>query len=140
MENLLGKKCLGFKFETILHPQMDKYVGKIGEITDVDNKTVGITFNGINRLFYPISEVYKYLVTEEVPTLGEGKLMLVSDDEKHWFKLIVCFKHNNKFYIKTSKESTFFYSYAYAKEIKVEVTMQEIADKFNININDLKII
>lgn len=142
MEKLLGKKCLGFKFENRYGyiKIIDKYIGQIGEITYVDDKSVAITFNDGKYWFYPPAEVHKHLVTEEIPTLGEGKLMLVSDDENHWIEVIVFYKHNGKYYAKMSKESIYFFSYDYAKEITAEVTMQEIADKFNININDLKII
>lgn len=144
MEKLLGRKCLGFKLQNGYLPysqHMDKYVGEIGEIVLITfNKSVKIQFKDGKYFYYPLSEVHKYLVTEEIPTLGEGKLMLVSEDENHWIEMIVCFKHNNKYYTKMSKESMFFYTYEYAKEIIVKVTMQEIADKFNINIKDLKII
>lgn len=89
-QRLIGKKVLGFKFEDIgsirYDEIMDKYIGKIGEVTKTyKDKTCRVDFED-DYYFYPTDQIEANLVEDEIPTLSDGVMMLVrNDDEKEWF-------------------------------------------------------
>ena len=94
-----------------------------------------------DNLFYPFDSLYKKMSLEpEVQELGEGVLMEVSDyeDFSKSVRRIVIGKFNNSFIVCESSFSRIF-RYEYARPIKTTLTKQEIADKFDIDINQLKI-
>lgn len=138
IEELIGKKVKGFKFESnenlVYYRYMGKYIGKIGYVTKkYDDGTCRIDFGG-NYFFYPIDQIEDHLVEEEtkphsfcetpeekctmnycddngcqnrkrvlveeneIPTLTDGFMMLVSDDNENWEKIKVFGKKDNFFY------------------------------------------
>jgi hypothetical protein len=90
MKNYVGRKIRGFKFQdgtdgVIWYESMIDNIDKIGEIIEQRKSVVRIRFD--NRHFcYPISLIEQHLIDEtpEIPQLGEGVLMMVSDNEKDW--------------------------------------------------------
>ena len=71
--------------------------------------------------------------------IQEGRWMMVSDNEKRWVRRFVVGKSNGLFisynHINGSKD------WIFAKEIptKTILTMQEIADKFNLDVENIEI-
>lgn len=70
MENLIGKKIKGFKFNSDLnrplnyYPEMKSFVGKIGIIRRVYPKAVEILFD-TSIWFYPLAEIQPHLIPLE---------------------------------------------------------------------------
>jgi hypothetical protein len=90
MKNYIGRKCKGFRFEDGLANltfslMMQKHMGEIGEIKYQGNEHVVIQFKD-DRLSYPISLIEPHLIPEspEIPQLGEGVEMEVSNDDITW--------------------------------------------------------
>jgi hypothetical protein len=91
MKNYVGRKCKGFRFEDETDgvewiKRKSNYIGKIGIIKYQCNDHVVIEFND-NIGYYPISLIEQHLIEEEtpeIPQLGEGVLMKVSDDGESW--------------------------------------------------------
>ena len=104
MKNYIGRKCKGFRFEDGLanltfSSMMQKHMGEIGEIKYQGNEHVVIQFKD-DRLSYPISLIEPHLFPEtpEIPQLGEGVEMEVSDDGVEWLKRkVVAQRHNGSF-------------------------------------------
>lgn len=73
MENLIGRKIRGFKFESSLDlgfdKKMDKYIDEVGDILEVDETSVGVRFKDSEYWYYPKEEALKHLV----PDVEEGK-------------------------------------------------------------------
>jgi hypothetical protein len=71
MEELIGKSIRGFKFDTKgllpFPPSMEKYIGQIGKIINVDEKAgdVAVDFGVRDVWYYPLDQVKKHLVEEE---------------------------------------------------------------------------
>ena len=65
MEDLVGKKVRGFKFEGDYVPQMDKHIGEVGKIISVklSKKTVRVEFTN-GSWCYPADQIEKHLVKE----------------------------------------------------------------------------
>ena len=89
MENLVGKKMKGFRFEPTSGcsyvDSMDKHIGEIGVITKQDKETIRVKFKE-DWWNYPLPKALEYIIQDEpiVPELGEGVLMEVSDGGKLW--------------------------------------------------------
>jgi hypothetical protein len=101
MKNYIGRKCKGFRFEDIGFTNfMEKYIGKIGEIISQNRLNVLIQFE-TNSYFYPISLIEPYLIPEspEIPQLGEGVEMEVSNTGIEWFKRNVIAQRHDGLYI-----------------------------------------
>ena len=84
MEDLIGKKVRGFKFEGDYVPQMDKHIGEVGEIisVSVSLKRVRVQFNkSIWR--YPADQIEKHLV-KELPK----SFACTNTNQKLWDKFI----------------------------------------------------
>jgi hypothetical protein len=92
MKNYIGRKCKGFRFEdetddTPWVQSMENHINEVGLIADQDNYSVRINFKN-NWWNYPISLIEPYLIPEspEIPQLGEGIEMEVSDNGIEWVK------------------------------------------------------
>lgn len=78
MENLIGKKMYGFKYETtdnlIYASALDKYIFAIGTITGVSeaNNFVKVSFDSDDSFFYPLHLVEQYLVPDKLTTFDEN--------------------------------------------------------------------
>lgn len=72
MEDLIGRKMIGFRFEDDEHrffcaDTMEKYVGSLGEILHFGmNGTVCVKFPNGDGFYYPIELVEEYLIPEEI--------------------------------------------------------------------------
>ena len=100
MKNYIGRKCKGFKFESGVDSvtwdlSMEPQIGKIGVIKIQCKDYVGVKFgngswdNPISIIWhYPISLIEPHLIPEtpEIPQLGEGIEMEVSDDNITWYR------------------------------------------------------
>ena len=66
MENLLHRKIKGFKFEYYrkqgYNSKMNKHIGKIGKITELDKDDVKVQFEDGNRWYYPIYLIQEHLI------------------------------------------------------------------------------
>jgi hypothetical protein len=91
MENYIGRKCKGFRFEdgplVRWDSEKEDYIGQVGEVVIQGKNDVTLKFdNGKYGIFlcYPISLIEEHLIPE-IPQLVEGELMEVSDDGMYWF-------------------------------------------------------
>jgi hypothetical protein len=98
MKNYIGKKIRGFRFESemddlLFNRGMRKNIGEIGEIIVQHESSVKIQFEK-EFWYYPISLVDEHLVEEtpEIPQLGEGVLMQISDTGKKWSEAYIIAK------------------------------------------------
>jgi hypothetical protein len=105
MKNYIGRKCKGFRFEDGLanltfSSMMQKHMGEIGEIKYQGNEHVVIQFKD-DRLSYPISLIEPHLIPEtpEIPQLGEGVEMEVSNDDITWYNRNVIAQMQDGWYI-----------------------------------------
>lgn len=68
MENLIGKKVRGFKFESykykslVFNPRMEEYLSKIGVIMERNEFGWGVKFEDGSQYTYPAEEIKQYLV------------------------------------------------------------------------------
>lgn len=144
MNNLKGRKIKGFEFrddELNYDIAMDKHIGEVGEITRVFSFSARVQFEN-NSWNYPLDQIEKHLIPEEneIPELGEGVLMEVSDcgDFDVSYKEVVIGSYKGLFLV---GEPTHISYWKYARPIKEKLvlTHKQIADKFNIDINQLEI-
>ena len=99
------------------------------------------------------TEDYELKEENEINTNGfeyfGDTLMGVSNDGERWFKRVVFGKKNNKYIAwagldchtlegARAENSTFLWKYA--KPIKTNLTIKEIADKFGLDVNEIEII
>ena len=91
MKNYVGRKIRGFRFEDGTdgigwYKDKEKCIGKIGVITRQGQYFVSVDFNLVFKRDYPISLIEPHLIEEspEIPQLGDGVLMEVSDDGVYW--------------------------------------------------------
>jgi hypothetical protein len=104
-QELIGRKVRGFEFnhqeECLFSQTMKKYIGKIGIIKELGSKykiAFKVLFDDGEFYYYPADQIEAHLVEEEVPTLSDGVMMLVSDDGWKWHKQKVIGKKDNYFY------------------------------------------
>ena len=142
--NLKGRKIKGFKFEDInigYFPGMNSFIGEVGEITHVYIDRVSIYFKE-DSWFYPIDQIEKHLIPEEneIPELGEGVLMEVSDFEDFNLSCERMVIGNYKgLFIVGELSNINCWEYARPIKEKVVLTHKQIAEKFDIDINQLEI-
>jgi hypothetical protein len=145
MKKLIGRKCKGFKFESVsvsYNDKMDKHIGEPGEIMQVSSDSVMVQFKK-EFYSYPLNKIENHLVPEKtnIPELGEGVLMEVSnyEDFEESYEENVLLMYRNRFV--AVDEEGFIYAWKYGRKIqeKVTLTKQEIADKFGYDINQLVI-
>jgi hypothetical protein len=105
MKNYTGRKIRGFSFNDIkdvaaFASSMEKCIGKVGEIISETRETVMVRFR-YDSWHYPISLIEPHLIEEEtpeIPQLGEGVLMQVSDDGIKWCERYVIAKSTKGFF------------------------------------------
>ena len=144
MNNLIGRKIRGFKFKDKspkFQDSMSVHIGEIGEINSVLDDRVLIEFEGVSW-YYPLDLIENHLIPEEneIPELGEGVLMEVSDckDFEVSYKEVVIGSYKGLFLVGERTHIT-YWKYARPIKEKVVLTHKQIAEKFNIDINQLKI-
>jgi hypothetical protein len=121
MKNYVGRKCKGFRFEdktdgTPWGELMEKFIGKVGLIVYQYDNYVIISFEN-DWLNYPISLIEPHLIPEspEIPQLGEGVEMEVSNNGIEWFKRSVIAQMSNGLYITGHDD---FWTWKYARPIQ----------------------
>jgi len=105
MKNYVGRKCKGFRFKNGTdHIQwdgyMENYIGQVGEVVTQGENHVNIEFDNHASWLYPISLIEEHLIPEspEIPQLGEGVEMEVSNDGINWCKIkVLAQKHDGVF-------------------------------------------
>jgi hypothetical protein len=108
MKNYVGRKCKGFRFEDGIDgidgvrwgSDMHHHIGEIGEITKQEDDSVRIQFQN-DFWYYPISLIEPHLIPEipEIPQLGEGVDMEVSNTGIEWFIRRVIAKRHDRLFI-----------------------------------------
>jgi hypothetical protein len=111
MKNYVGRKIRGFKFKNVKDVvvwtlSMKKHIGEVGEIIGETEELVRVQFTS-DTWYYPISLIEPHLIEEtpEIPQLGEGVLMQVSDNEKDWTEDYIIAKLTNGSFLSRSKLS-----------------------------------
>jgi len=100
-EKLIGRKVLGFKFEgnniIFYDDEMDRNICEEGIIKKYNdcNKSFAVEFKNVYWA-YPADQIEAHLVEDEIPTLSDGVMMLVSDNEERWHKRKVIGKRGIK--------------------------------------------
>jgi hypothetical protein len=119
MENHIGRKCKGFRFEhgtdgVNWNSNMEKYIGEIGVIIEQKDFNVIIEFQSF-WWNYPISLIEEHLIPEfpEIPQLGEGVEMKVRHENTKWQIKKVIAQTKDGLYL-----SEHFASYKYAQPIQ----------------------
>jgi len=113
MKNYVGKKIRGFRFGygidgVIWEQGMEAYIGKKGLIINEFNDYATIEFNDDETWNYPISLIEPHLIEEEspeIPQLGEGVLMEVSDSGTKWSKAYIIARLANGRFLDRNKLS-----------------------------------
>jgi hypothetical protein len=144
--NLIGKKVKGFKFEDgkyngLSFPnEMNHYIGKVGIIDEYNetNNRYKVEFED-DYLFYPAELIEQHLVEhdplDDLPIIGDGVLMEVSNQNITWIYKNVFAKYNNSFVAWTDHESTISIQlWEHARPItpKTKITRKEFESKFEI--------
>jgi hypothetical protein len=147
--NLIGKKVRGFKFDVdnIYYSYlMDKHIGEIGTIINYDDnqKYFDVDF-GYKQWAYPEELIEQHLVEEnpldDLPIIGDGVLMEVSDDGANWIKRIVFAKYEKYFLAHDGVEDIRNVNYSIcpkpwinARPItpKTKITRKQFEQKFEI--------
>ena len=155
MKELIGKKIKGFSFKSksaslpIYNKEMDNYIGKIGVIYSVGKGFIDVQFD--NRPWsYPLPEALNHIV-EEHPQRGDEVLVWDGDENNAVKRIFVS-------YIEGSYSPVYCVSNGFEKDFKTEklfhttnyknyktipqktkLTLQQIADKFGIDVNDLEV-
>jgi hypothetical protein len=104
MKNYVGRKCKGFRFEsgtdhTHWVSSMESYIGEIGYIKEQHIDCVIVDFK-TTLICYPISLIEEHLIPEtpEIPQLGEGVNMEVSNTGIEWFiERVIAKRHDGLF-------------------------------------------
>jgi hypothetical protein len=105
MKNYIGRKCKGFRFESVrnsigFNVGMEEHIGEIGEIVYENQLNVMIQFKK-GGWYYPISLIEPHLIPEtpEIPQLGEGIEMEVSNALIPWQKRKIIAKRHDGLFI-----------------------------------------
>jgi hypothetical protein len=105
MKNYIGRKCKGFRFEdeTDKVPwvqSMENFIKKMGLISNQRDDSVRIEFEK-GWWNYPISLIEEHLIPEspEIPQLGEGVEMEVSNDDILWYTRNIIAQMQDGWYI-----------------------------------------
>lgn len=129
-ERLIGKKVKGFKFEgrkgCTFNANMIDVVGLEGhiEIYERELNTFKVIFSDMISWHYPADQIEAHLVENEIPTLSDGVMMLVSDDGENWEKHNVIGQKNELFYAWVDNMLVYF---KYAKPLEPTKEQQLIA-------------
>lgn len=83
MENLIGKKVIGFKFEDdyniFFDERMNNYIGQVGEIDDIYYSNVEVRFEDGQIWVYPFELIEDYLV-------DEPKELVEEESKSGWYR------------------------------------------------------
>jgi hypothetical protein len=142
MKNYVGRKCKGFRFEDGTdglewNPMMRHHIKEVGVIEIQYKNSVRVQFEGYNWS-YPISLIEPYLIPEtpEIPQLGEGVEMEVSDDNEKWYIKAVIAQMQDGLFV---TNDNCFLTWKYARPIQ-EVKKYTKEDLVKILGHDFEII
>jgi len=129
-ERLIGRKVRGFKFEyasVLFKSYMSAYIGKEGIVEEkaILTNSFLVAFEDGSKFYYPADQIESHLVEDEIPTLSDGVMMLVSFNNIDWFERKVLGKKNNSFYCWNEEYKNLIQVWDYAKEITIEPTKEE---------------
>jgi hypothetical protein len=138
---LIGKKVKGFKFDVsspLYFSTMNKHIDEVGEIDCyvLVNNSFGVRFKD-DYWYYPAELIKQHLVEEspldDLPIIGDGVLMEVSDRGDYWYKAEVYCKIKDTF-IAYMKSNDSINQWQYARPItpKTKITRKEFESKFEI--------
>lgn len=154
MKELIGKKIKGFKFKAdkniAYFYNMNNHIGKVGVIREVFDECVRVKFDDNNYYSYPLPEALNHIV-EEHPQRGDEVLIWDGDETDAVKRIFLAYIEGANYPINVvtngyeenfKNGETFATSkYRHYKTIpqKTKLTMQQIADKFGIDVNYLEI-
>ncbi|MFW6248206.1 MAG: hypothetical protein ACOC4J_00380 [Bacteroidota bacterium] len=121
----------------VFSKNMEFFKGKICTITEADGKYClddNLFFNWTDEMLEPVEE----------KTFPREMLVWDDNESKSLPKKVIFYNHGNKFPWLVESESTsgIYIGYKHAKEIEpqqVELTLEDIAEKFNVPVDKLKI-
>lgn len=153
MKELIGKNIKGFIFEpkksTIFLSEMNDFIGKIGIIIEADDEDVKVSFDGC-IWFYPLPEALNHIV-EEHPQRGDEVLVWDEDEIYAVKRIFLAYIEGANYPVQVVYEvdvenfkngKTFsMSSFKHYKPLpqKTKLTLQQIADKFGVDVNDLEV-
>jgi hypothetical protein len=155
MKELIGKKIKGFKFEETdclpyNNKEMDNYIGKVGVITKVRDEDVRVKFEDDNYYFYPLSEALNHIV-EKHPQRGDEVLVWDIDESKAEPRIFLAYIERAMYPVqvvhggceKDYKNGNHFdtdrFKFYKLPPQKTNLTLQQIADKFGIDVKSLEV-
>ena len=156
MKNLIGKQIRGFKFietencETVgWNNSMETYIGKLGTIIEAYGDYVRVKFEDGKNWVYPINLIKDHLVGE-LPERGDTILVWddgMDPDEAIFLAFIpgaalpvICVQPCDEDNFRNEIPfDTLSYQYWKPASGRVKLTLQDIADKFGIDVNRLEI-
>lgn len=93
MENLIGRKVRGFKFDKIqglkYYRHMDKYINNIGEIINQYDLDLDVRFENGDIRQYPLDQIKEHLVDERQPSISKVLDFYKDVESIEWVKGIV---------------------------------------------------
>jgi DNA-directed RNA polymerase sigma subunit (sigma70/sigma32) len=139
MKDLIGRKVRGFKFEDTRYEKfgycddMDKYIGKIGVIGRYvdEDKSFSVVFDD-DFWYYPAELIEQHLVEEPIDrdVLRQELEKFLNYCERHLLCSITG---------KTQEFIDEYFEYLDKEGSTKELTLQEIADKFNVPVDKIRI-
>ena len=147
----IGRKVKGFKFDgdkykgLTYNKETDKHIGEVGEIVDYYdyNNSYHVEFDN-DYWYYPAAEIEAHLVDEWV--VGQEYEFSNSFNSEGWCRsrLIAILPDDCSLrYITKRHNETVWHSYEQIRHIEPkvkEVTIQEIAEKFGVSVESIKIV
>ena len=157
MKNLIGKQIRGFKFiETEIcvadwDDSMEPYIGKLGTIMEAYDDYVRVRFEDGTRWAYPINLINDHLVGE-LPERGDTIFVWDGDDASYPDEAIflayipgtilpvICVRPRDEDRFRNGLQfDTISYQYWKPAAKKLKLTLQDIADKFGVDVSQLEI-
>lgn len=140
MKDLIGRKVRGFKFEDKKYnglnycPAMNRFIGEVGIITEVGkaNNNYVVKFNNISFI-YPAELIEQHLVEDPI-----NRDVLRQELEK----FAEYYENHGSYFISTQTKNCIdeYFEYLDKEENPTkELTLQEIADKFNVPVDKIRI-
>jgi len=138
MKDLIGKKVRGFKFGDCYKcgytKEMDIHDGQIGTIIDCVNynNSYRVDF-GDEDWQYPAELIEQHLVED---TIDRDVLRRELEKFSEWYKSSASTK---RFYTQNEECLNEYFKYLDEQGSTKELTLQEIADKFNVPVDKIRI-
>lgn len=158
MKNLIDKQIRGFKFieaENCVtvgwNNSMESYIGKLGTIIEAYDGYVRVKFEDGKNWVYPINLIKDHLVGE-LPERGDTIFVWDGDDASYPDEAIflayipgtilpvICVRPRDEDRFRNGLQfDTISYQYWKPAAKKLKLTLQDIADKFGVDVSQLEI-